>query len=272
MVETIDTLIDIIDLPTPATMEKYGLIPGSSSAVGTMENCTLQYDGKYGVTMKKIPFVQNEGALYGDHAHKAIELNLFEEKPIPIRFIKELPNLQHKVDWVKNHEGFSEKSIEAKLAINTEGSTEWKGRAIGVIGDVVLYPSDKLAWYIDWKTIGLKNWRGMPKKPKPDFIQAELTALIMFMQNPMLRKLVVLFEFLRHDLRSVIIFDRSSMQYQVTNPDKSVSTRNFDIHNILSRYWAIQRSKKFRPSPSGLCPWCDVVTCDHWKPQPLSQA
>lgn len=264
----LQTIIDAVQLPDPMWMKNNGIVPASASSLMTMETCPMKFNGTYGITIPKIVQAETEATIYGNQVHKAIEDYLKEGAPLPRRFLDELPNLQKKVDWVKQHRGFNPDTVEGSLAINRDGSTLWRGRALGVKSDVLLDPSPTLKIYIDWKTNNTVNWKGGKKPPNPKPIQLEITAIIMFMQNPVMKSLIGILEFLRHDERFTYVFNRAWDYYEVITPQGLRYKKDFEYPMAISNYWALQQSKQFKPKPCGLCNgWCEVTSCPEWKPK-----
>jgi len=268
----IHEIIESVPLPSTEWMRENKIIPASTTSLSTMDTCPMKFNGSYGVTIEKVPYVQNKAAIYGDLAHESIENYLKYDIPISQRFLNDMPNLMRKVDYVKNHHAFNPAMIEKDLAINANGDHTWRTRALGVKSDVIIDVSPSTKIYIDWKTDGTHNWRGIAKQPSPKSIQVELTAIIMFMQFPEMTSLICTLEFLMHDKKYVYVFKRDKSTYTTISPAGFASEGDFKYPIKIAKYWALQKARNFPQQPSGLCNgWCEVSTCPEWKPKSTAQ-
>ena len=265
--DNLDTIISTIEIPSKATIVAEKLVPASSTSLSQMGNCSKAFDAKY--VTRSVKWQQNAAALYGSHAHEAIENHLRGDVPIPEQFLL-LPKLQRLMDYYRSRNGFSYKHVEQDLAINDGGACKWNQRSMGVKADLLLYPDDpRTMWYVDWKTQDVTNYKGDKKPPKLDQVQAELTAICAFVSKPELQRLVVVMEFLKHGKRIVCQFDRSKPTYTVLSHAGNLSVKEFITPLMLSDYWMRQRAKRFEENPTPLCSWCDVTQCRNWKPTPV---
>jgi hypothetical protein len=177
---------------------------------------------------------QTEATLYGNAVHKALELDLKGEQPLPEKFKDYRPLTQR----IKMTPG--KKIVEQKIAL-TKGfaQTTYFGNDVwlrAVIDVGVIQPTKAVV--MDWKT----------GKPKTDSDQMKLFAAVAFQTYPHIESVDTAFVWLGHNKIDKQTFkrDETPVIWQ-------------DFTRRVSRIEHAVKSGDFPPKPSGLCrEWCPV--------------
>jgi hypothetical protein len=185
-----------------------------------------------------------EAAVYGDEVHKAAEAAVKTGTPIPKKY------------------GYMEPIVGALAALPGDKHTELK---FGVkLTDKGFAPCDffdKEVWFrgiVDFLNInGPLGHQVDYKTGKPDYAdtrQLDLMAAASFIHFPQLDRIKSGLAFVVHDkfIKKAHFAEHTERYMNVFSPD-------------LDRLTAAEETGVWNKNPSGLCGWCPVKDCEHWK-------
>lgn len=214
----------------------------SYSKIKAFENCPKKYGHLY--VTKDVKEEDSEHLRIGNEIHLALAKAVKDNVPLP----KDLEIHQHWVDKFRAGMGTPGVTVlvEQKLAINDKfqpveffAKDAWF-RAIVDVAKLI----DDVGVVADWKT----------GKVIDDSVQLALFAAVVFAHHPQIKKLRTEFIWLSHDATTREDFDRNDMA---------------ELWSImLPRIDMIENAHKSMDFPaveSGLCRWCPVKTCLHYK-------
>jgi hypothetical protein len=211
----------------------------SYSRMKGFETCPKQY---YHVNvLKEYPFEETVATRYGNEFHKAAELYIKDNQPVPGKFAEFEPILQS----LRDKPG--DKHCELKLGLTADlepcgffAKNVWFR---GVV-DLLIIDGDR-AFIVDYKT------GKSAKYADPD--QLELMALTVFAHYPQVKEAKAGLVFVIADTVIKENYDEGSRQERWAR--------------WVTRYAAMQKAHEtevFNPRPSGLCrAHCPVVECAH---------
>lgn len=218
-------------------------IKWSFSGLKTYDNCPKKY---YHLKVAKdVEDSPGETALYGTAVHKAAEDYVRDGTPLPgpFAFMQPQLDLLIKVPGEKLCE--YEMGLKQDLTPCAFDDPEYFCRGIA---DLIILDRERgKAVVVDYKT-------GSPRYA--DTGQLELMALMVFKHFPEIKtvKAGLLFSVTRDFIR---------VQYEHTEltdlPDRFKET--------LARLNNSMRYGVFNAKASGLCGWCPVESCNHWRPR-----
>ena len=171
--------------------------PLSYSKVTCFEQCPHKFERIY--VEKSVSDDGNEATWYGHRVHKSLEL--YGRTRDPGQLTEETRQWKGLVDKILSTPG--EKLFEHKIAIDPAGiRVEWMDPEVWVrmVADVLIIDGDT-AYYIDWKT----------GKVKPDTSQLRMSAAIIFMTMPQIKKVKALFAWLRFNQTTPAEFAREDL-------------------------------------------------------------
>lgn len=211
----------------------------SISALNSYETCPRRhYLTKVAKTVVEAP---SEAINWGRQVHKAFELRLKNEAPLP----PFLDNYEGMVSRILARPG--KRLVEGKLCVDANFQpTDWRSRSawcrgivdIGIIGT-------KSAFVGDWKT---GKW-------KPESDQMELMAGLTFSHYPFVQEATTTFIWLKDKKIDTHVFTRTQLGEIWAK--------------FLPRVHKLERAlieDRWPPRPSGLCDkWCPVTRdkCEH---------
>ena len=186
---------------------------------------------------------QSEQLSYGDAVHVAMATALRTSKPLPLAYRA----FQKWIDRVNRTPGEMLVESECRWAITRDFEpTAWMSEKVWLrsMADVIKVDDD-VALVVDWKTGKSKN---------VDPIQLTMTALMVFIQFPEVKRVRADFIWLQEDDSTTQVIDRyeaadhwAEMMPRVQRMQKAVSTNTFP------------------PTPNRLCKsWCPVQSCEYW--------
>lgn len=257
----ISEIVKLSPMVSKSWLSEYDIHPASPSSVGTARTCRRMWDGRYkGITVPKVETDYGEAAEYGVDCHKNIEdFLLGKVAKLEQVYLDELPNLQRKVDWVRNHDKFNPELVEVRLAHNADGECAWEDSTIRAIADWAIELSPTHIHVGDWKTNKAVNAKGKYRSPYPKPLQLEIIAILLFLQNPEIERVTGEFLFLRHDKEYTYEFYRDRDVYSVTNALGRTTWREYEYPIALEYYWSMQFERKYWASRNPLCKeWCDI--------------
>jgi hypothetical protein len=210
----------------------------SHSSLKDYEGCPRRYHEVK--VLKKFPFVENEHTRYGTQFHEAAELYIKDNKPIPPEFEYAKPTL----DALLAKPG--RKLCEYKMALDTNlKPCEWNAESVWVrgIADLIIVDDDNLtAWIVDYKTGNNKY---------PDREQLKLMSLMVFAHMPHIRKVNSALIFIVKDdmVKHNMTFDQAESEW-------------WNYRRRVARIEQAHQTDTWNPTPTALCPWCPVTTCE----------
>lgn len=212
----------------------------SYSAIKSFKNCQRQYyETKI---LKKWPFPETEAILYGKEVHKALEDCIGENKPLGPH-----SRFQPVVDAINNLTG--EKLTEYEMALDDQlnpcGFLDEKCFIRGIADIVVLDKEKKRAYIGDYKTGSAKY---------PDIDQLELMALMIFRHFPEIEHVKAALLFIVHDKVVTAEYHR-----------KDAKQRWVTWIGKIEQMEQAAQFNMYHENPSGLCGWCVVEDCPHYK-------
>lgn len=235
--------------------------PQTHSSLAVFDQCPRQYDAKY--RSKTVKFVQSYEGEWGDKAHVNLEMQLKNNGNYQFPDEKHRESDQNLRDykWIgeallhRAHTRGGYVLAERKFAVGYDRETAdyWDkaGWLRGKIDVTILYPALRTAEVYDLKT----------GKKKDDPLQVDLYSV-----SAMLDYADV------DTVRAGYIWSKLPPAKAIDKP--LVYTRD-DIPRILNTFEIKTNNVKqawatgvFPPSPSPLCGWCDVTTCEFHKVDP----
>jgi hypothetical protein len=211
----------------------------SYSALTKYENCPRAYQWQYVQRNKE---AKTEQQNWGEAVHKAMEQRAMGVPLPPTMAAYE--KYGKRIDVMKATGAHM--FVENKWAINRRFEptgffdTDVWGRAIADLAFV----GDEHAYTFDYKT----------GKQKLDYDQADIVAAFGFIQWPKVQVI---------DFHYVWLQTGNTTSQRYERPDplwQKISPR-------ITRLETGVQQQQFEPRPSGLCAWCPVKTCEHWRPR-----
>lgn len=214
----------------------------SYSALNAFETCPRRY---YLTKIEKsVHEPQTEATLWGNRVHKALELRITTNKPLPVGMEAYEGVATTVVDRAKG----GKLEAESKMALTAKFMpTTWFAKDVWVRGitDFTITKGSKV-FIGDWKT----------GKPTPESAQLKLTAAITMHQKPYIQEVVNAFVWLK----------TGGVTHEKFTRDDLPSIWQEFMPRIERLNIAVAESK-FPARPSGLCrAWCPVgkAKCEHW--------
>jgi RecB family exonuclease len=215
--------------------------PWSFSKIKSFEQCPKQF--YHEKVLKEYPFVKTQATIYGNAFHKAAELYIKDNEPLPDEF----QFAQNFLDTLAAKRGV--KFCERKMGVkeNLEACDFYDERAWfrGIADLLIIDVLGEVAWVVDYKTSKSSRYA--------DKGQLELMALAVFAHFPEIKKV-------RAGLVFVLVNDLVKHTYE--EQDKADLWEKWIIkHNGLR---AAAESDTWNARPNGLCKrHCPVVECIH---------
>ena len=213
----------------------------SYSALNAFETCPRRY--YLTKVSKEVSEPQTEATLWGNRVHKALELRITTQQPLPSS-MAEFEDTAATV--VKRAEG-GKIGAEQRMALTKSFKPTTffaKDAWVRGITDFTIEKGSNL-FIGDWKT----------GKPKPESAQLRLTAAITFAHKPHVKQITNAFVWLKTGTLTVERFTR-----------EDVPTIWQEFMPRVQRVEHALKDNKFPPKPSGLCrAWCPVgrSLCEH---------
>ena len=216
----------------------------SFSGLKSFLGCGLKYYHlKVAKTYSEPP---TEATLYGTEFHLACEEYVRDGKPLPGRF----QYFKDTLDALIAKPG--EKVCEKKLALNADlqpcdffaPDCWFRG-----IADLLILNHDKgTAFVVDYKT---------GKNAKyADIKQLDLLAGAIFVHFPKVET-----------INSALLYVVSQEMPRKIHHRQHLPTYMGVFDDQLDRLEAAKENGVWNANPSGLCGWCPVETCEHWRPR-----
>lgn len=214
-------------------------VPLSYSAISTFQNCPYRFYAQKIADVIPLKETPNEAATWGQALHKALEDHLREGKPIPgeyetyEQYARRLASLSGR------------KFVEHKLAINRQREpVDFFASDVyirGVLDYLVIQGSRALL--IDHKT-------GKVRPTK----QLHYNAVLIFAAFPEVDEIKAHFYWCKYGTSTGYTFLRTELHdlWRMLSAELTAIDEAYD-----TGYWP--------KTPSGLCGWCPVVGCEHYK-------
>ena len=214
----------------------------SFSQLNNYETCPKKY--WHLAVNKDYKEIEGEAILYGKRVHKAFELFVKSDKPLP-------QDLSHMQKYIQKFADFpGTKLVEQQLCITKDYEPthwkDWTGGWCRAIIDLALV-GDKSALLVDYKTGKMKD---------DGFTQLKLATALFMIHNPKVESVNV--AYLWTEAGGV-----------TTEPERPFGRDDISglWNDILPRVNKFQRafeSTEYPPKPSGLCrKWCIIESCPH---------
>ncbi len=215
--------------------------PWSFSALDGFVNCPKQYNETK--NLKRFKDDKTPEILWGEYVHKCFEDRQRDGVVLPV----DLHQHEEYMTTLQLMPG--KRLIETKIALN---------RRMEPCGFF-----DKDVWYrgvVDWGTVDGETAHMVDfktGKPHSKFKQLKTFALHTFAAHPKVEQVISSFYWTKTQSVTNQVYHRS----QITElwvefvPD-------------LKQYVEAFKTNTWQARPSGLCGWCPVTDCDHWRPRP----
>lgn len=208
------------------------------SNLSAYKNCGHQMYRRY--IVKDVPYVESPQMKEGNDGHLAFEQRVGSGKPLPVA-------LQQWETFAAPFDGRGAR-VEQKLGMTDRGKATgywdsdcwFRGRI-----DVALV-SNETAFINDWK-FGKSNYE--------DPFELEVGALLLKAKHPELKVIKGQYVWLKEN-RTSQLYDLSRFR----------DTWN-EINRLVGLIESDRQRGEFEKKPSGLCAWCDVKDCQHWRPR-----
>jgi hypothetical protein len=214
----------------------------SYSSIKTFDQCAKKYF--HLKVVKDVKDEPGEAADYGTAVHEAAELFIKHGTPIPEKFAFMRPI----VEPLAKKKGT--KATEIKLGVTSDmkpcGFFD-KGVWYRGIADLLIVNGDK-AWLIDYKT---------GKNAKyADMKQLDLLAGAIFIHFPEVQT-----------INSALLYVVSQDMPRKIHHRQHLPTYMGVFDTQLDQLEAAMEHGVWNANPSGLCGWCPVESCEHWRPR-----
>jgi len=210
----------------------------SHSSLKDYEGCARRYHEVK--VLKKFPFVENEATRYGTEFHKAAEDYIKDGTPLPPQF----SYAQDLLDALIAKPG--RKLCEQQMALTADlRPCDWKSKDVWVrgIADLLIIDDDNLtAWVVDYKTGNNKY---------PDREQLKLMSIMVFAHHPHIRK-----------INSALLFVVKDDMVKISMTLDQAEGEWWQYRQRVARIEQAHETGVWNPSPTPLCGWCPVTTCE----------
>ena len=214
----------------------------SYSSIKTFDQCAKKYF--HLKVVKDVKDEPGEAADYGTAVHEAAELFIKHGTPIPEKFAFMRPI----VEPLAKKKGT--KATEIKLGVTSDmkpcGFFDKNVWYRGIADLLILNGSE--AWLIDYKT---------GKNAKyADMKQLDLLAGAIFIHYPEVET-----------IKSALLYVVSQDMPRKIHHRQHLPTYMSVFDTQLDQLEAAMEHGVWNANPSGLCGWCPVETCEHWRPR-----
>lgn len=214
-------------------------MPLSFTNIKLFEQCPQRFYQEK--VLKKIPYVKSPQAERGDTIHKELEAYMVDGTPLNVA--------RPFSAWVETFSSQpGDKYMEHKMAMNWVGRpvSYFRGRDIWIRGQFdLMIANGETAVMVDYKT---------GKSKYADLGQLELMSLLTFIHFPKIQSITGALVFLDEDK----IIKDTYLQENVSRYRERWMQRSIPITTSLT-------TRKFPMKPSGLCAYCPVIDCPHYK-------
>jgi len=214
----------------------------SYSSIKTFDQCPKKYF--HLKVVKDIKDTPGEAADYGTSVHEAAEFFIKDGTPIPEKFAFMRPYVEPLAK--KKGTKHTELKLGVSKALEPRGffakDVWYRG-----IADLFIVNGTK-AWLVDYKT---------GKNAKyADIKQLDLLAGAMFVHYPEVEV-----------INSALLYVVSQEMPRKIHHRQHLNTYMGVFDTQLDRLEAAKENGVWNANPSGLCGWCPVESCEHWRPR-----
>jgi len=214
----------------------------SYSSIKTFDQCPKKYF--HLKVLKDVKDEPGEAADYGTAVHEAAELFITQGTPIPEKFSFMRPIVEPLVR--KQGTKYAEIKIGVTEGLEPCGFFDeyvwYRG-----IADLLIVNGSK-AWLVDYKT---------GKNAKyADIKQLDLLAGAVFVHFPEVQT-----------INSALLYVVSQEMPRKIHHRQHLPTYMGVFDDQLDRLEAAKENGVWNANPSGLCGWCPVESCPHWRPR-----
>ncbi len=221
----------------PAFLDRRPFV-GTFTMLSSYKNCPHQMYRRY--IKKDQPYVETPEMKWGNDVHSAFEYRVGYGKPLP-------ENMMQWEVFAKPFDGHKV-AVEQKLGISSQGRQTgfwdkdvwFRGKADAAI------ISSETAYLADWKT---------GKSAYEDPFELETNAVLLHAKFPHLKKIVGSYVWLKEN--------RVSQIYDLSDTRQTWGA----ICKLMAEILAKRDTGDFEAVRSGLCGWCSVSDCEHWRPR-----
>lgn len=215
--------------------------PWSYTSLKDFKQCPKKFYEKR--VAKSVRDESTQALVWGNQVHKAFELYVGHGQPM--------------MDVLKPHEAYLDRlkalpgssHVELKVSLNKRAQPcGYFDKDVWWRGVLDFHNVNGLSGFlVDYKT----GWR------KPDWVQMSIFALWMFAQHPQLLNIEMQIYWV-----TIREWDRQTVTRSQIPELWARMTKDLRLYKqaFNDDIWPMR--------PSGLCPWCPVKTCPHWKPKP----
>lgn len=204
----------------------------SHSFLSTFEKCPKQAWHRY--IARDVPYVETEAIKYGNDVHKAFELRINENSPMP--------------EYLSSYESLVEALgpscfAELELGVTEEGKpTSFTATNCFMRGKVdVLKIDENKGFILDWKTG--RKWE--------DPSELQRHAILIHAHFPQLEELSGAYMWLK-EMRLGKVYNLLKSTDLTFSKAKATKLRVDDL---------LDGGEEWAATPNKLCPWCPVETC-----------
>ena len=210
---------------------------GTYTILNTYKNCPHQMYRRYVVKDQK--YVETPEMKWGNDIHSAFEYRVGSGKPLPL-------NMQQ---WEKFAQPFDGKAaaVEQKLGISA------KGVAVGYWDGSVWFRGKADLAIIKGEAAYINDWKS-GKSTYEDPFELATNAVLIHAKHPHLKKIVGSYTWLKED--------RVSQMYDLSDTRATWK----EICRLMAEILKKRDTGEFEKRQSGLCSWCSVSDCEHWRP------
>jgi hypothetical protein len=213
-------------------------IAWSHSSLKDFEGCARRYHEVK--VLKNYPFTETEATRYGTQVHESLELYVRDGKPIPPEHLQ----FKDVVDKLMDKPGRKLPEFEMALTADLK-PTDWKAKDVWVrgIADLLIIDDDNLtAWVVDYKTGNNKY---------PDREQLMLMSIMVFIYFPHIRK-----------VNSALLFLVKNDMVRMQMMREQADAIWWKYRERTARLEACYDADNWNPTPTPLCGWCPVRSCE----------
>lgn len=211
----------------------------SHSGIKDFEQCPRKF--KATRVLKLYPFEQSEASRYGDEVHKALELHVNQQVPIPEKHLRFKPVVEALLRKPGRHK--AEVAYGVTRDLKPCGFFDKNVWLRGKADHTVIDDEDFLGRVVDWKT---------GKNKYPDLDQLVLMSLFMFAHNEHLRQ-----------VNSALVFLLYDDLKKMTMLREQVEKQWWKVRERTARVEAAMAADQYPPKPGPLCGWCPHKACEH---------
>jgi hypothetical protein len=217
----------------------------SYSSIKMFEQCPKKY---FHIKVKKdVKDEGNEASAYGNDAHEAAEHYIKSGTPIPDKFSIMRPV----VETLAKFPG--EKHAELRLGVR---KTDSGFEPCDFFDPDVWYRGIVDLLIVDGRNAHMVDYKTGKNSKYADMKQLDLMAGAVFVHFPDVLQ-----------VKSGLAYVVSNEFLKKTHVRTELSTYMNVFDSQLDRLDAAIENGVWNAKSSGLCPWCPVTTCEHWRPR-----